>query len=115
MWKNLLAEKIRKAREAKNLTQSDVSVKLGVSIQSISSWENGKALPSFKNLEQLASLTDNEMVFFFLHERVNNEQRLDDVTDEAKLMSYFSLLNHVGRNHAMAILKCLSLDSDMLK
>ena len=117
MWRTLLAEQIREAREAQNLTQNDVSAKLGLSIQSISSWENGKALPSFKNLEQLALLTNREMDFFFpcKQDTVTNTREPVKETEEAKLLSYFNVLNSEGKSHAMAILKSLTLNSDMLK
>lgn len=40
-----IGEKLRKAREAHGLTQSQVSEQLRVSRQTISNWETGKSLP----------------------------------------------------------------------
>lgn len=108
----MLAERIREAREAIDLTQNDVAVRLKISIQSISSWENGKALPSFKNLEQLALLTNHDMDFFFMSDEKMNVNYSED---EEQIVSCFRLLNSIGRDHAMAVLKCLTLDADMLK
>lgn len=53
-----LGEKIRRAREEKNLSQEDLAEQLGVSRQAVSKWENGIALPQGINREMLNQLLD---------------------------------------------------------
>ena len=47
-------KRLRDFRKRKNLTQKEVGMKMGVSEQSISKWENGDCLPDVYNLRLLA-------------------------------------------------------------
>lgn len=111
MWKELLAERIREARETSGKTQNDISVALGISVQSISSWENGKALPSFKNLELFANLTNRDIEFFFVDSDAHN----DIPEDERQVLAAFRMLNESGREHALAVLQSLSLNRKLMR
>ncbi len=51
-----LHSNLKKARTDKGLTQNDVSVKLGVSRQAVSRWENGNAYPDIDNLTLLSEI-----------------------------------------------------------
>ena len=51
-----IGEKIRNAREEKNLTQAQASESLMVSRQTISSWENGKSLPDILSVIRMSEL-----------------------------------------------------------
>ena len=51
-----LGEKLSEKRHSKNLTQDDVSEKLGVTPQAVSKWENDASCPDISLLPQLASL-----------------------------------------------------------
>lgn len=52
----ILGEKLKKCRKEKNLTQEDVSEKIGVSSQAVSKWEKGECLPDVYNLRLLGLL-----------------------------------------------------------
>ena len=51
-----IGEKIRIAREEKNLTQTQAAESLMVSRQTISSWENGKSLPDILSVIRMSNL-----------------------------------------------------------
>ena len=51
-----IGEKIRNAREEKNLTQTQAAESLMVSRQTISSWENGKSLPDILSVIRMSEL-----------------------------------------------------------
>lgn len=47
---------IRRAREAKGLSQKEIAISLGVSNPTVSDWERGVKTPAGKNLKKLADL-----------------------------------------------------------
>ena len=53
-----IARAIKKARESCCLTQSMLAKQMGVSVQAVSKWENGKNLPDIENLFLIAELTN---------------------------------------------------------
>lgn len=54
----LIGDRVKKARIAKNLSQSDLAVKLDVSYVSISGYENGNRIPSVEKLIKLCEILD---------------------------------------------------------
>lgn len=51
-----MGERIRRAREEGGLTQEQAAERLGVSRQTLSSWENGKTLPDLRSILAMSSL-----------------------------------------------------------
>lgn len=51
-----LGERIKQARESKNLSQEELAEKLGVSRQAVSKWENDNALPQGLNREVMSQV-----------------------------------------------------------
>ena len=51
-----IGHNIQQRREDKGMSQQDLADYLGISRRSISKWENGSALPSFKNVLALSDL-----------------------------------------------------------
>ena len=49
-----LSDNIKKFRLANNLTQEQLAVKLGVSAQAVSRWENGDTTPNTDTLKLLS-------------------------------------------------------------
>ncbi|MBR5780042.1 MAG: helix-turn-helix transcriptional regulator [Clostridia bacterium] len=56
--KLLLSENLKKLREEKGLTQSELADELSVTPQSVSRWEKGLAYPDIEKLPQLSKLFD---------------------------------------------------------
>lgn len=65
---------ISKCRKEKNITQSELAEKLGVTDRSVSNWENGKNMPDlslFKPLCELLNISINELLS---GEKINKEE-----------------------------------------
>lgn len=52
--KEMIGERIRKARKAKGMSQEELAEKLDVSFQAVSTWEQGKFIPDSEHLPLLA-------------------------------------------------------------
>ena len=50
-----VAQKIREARNARNMTQMALADEMGVSYQAVSNWERGNSMPDISKLEQLCN------------------------------------------------------------
>ena len=59
-----LGEKIRQARQAKNLRQTDLAKLVGVSAQSISAFESGRIPPAREYIEKIAYYTQRPVHYF---------------------------------------------------
>lgn len=60
-----IGEKLKNARTERNLTQEEVAEKIGVSRQTVSNWENEKALPeisSIINLSEIYNISLDELL-----------------------------------------------------
>lgn len=68
-------DKITKKRKEYNLTQEELAYKLGVSRQSVSSWENGLTFPETEKLIALSDLF-GVSVDYLLREQEEQEERL---------------------------------------
>lgn len=53
---DMIADKIKELREASNLTQTELSKKLGITRSSVNAWELGISVPSTTYLIELAQL-----------------------------------------------------------
>lgn len=53
-----MGKKIVTLRKARNLTQTELADKMGVSFQAVSNWERGNSMPDISKLPQLAELFD---------------------------------------------------------
>lgn len=68
---------ISDARKQISLTQEQLAEKIGVSVQAVSKWENGRNLPDIENLMLIAETTNKPYSFF-----------LDTDSDSAKEYSF---------------------------
>ena len=60
-----IAEKIKNEREHLGLTQEEFGKLIGISKQSISSWEKGRNLPDILNIAKIAALSGRTLAEFF--------------------------------------------------
>lgn len=51
-----VAQKIREARNVRNMTQMALADEMGVSYQAVSNWERGNSMPDISKLEQLCNV-----------------------------------------------------------
>lgn len=68
---------IAEARKQALLTQEQFAERIGVSVQAVSKWENGRNLPDIENLMLIAEITNKPYSYF-----------LDPVSDDAKDYSF---------------------------
>jgi transcriptional regulator with XRE-family HTH domain len=61
MHSNGLGTRIRQARKAKQLKQTELAVQLDVSQGTIANYELGRTTPSLGNLSQIARITEVEI------------------------------------------------------
>ncbi len=60
----ILAKRIREAREEANLSQATLAKHIGVSDKAISSYEKGRSIPPFENLKKIAESTNRPLTYF---------------------------------------------------
>ncbi|CCF80818.1 hypothetical protein HBZS_112670 [Helicobacter bizzozeronii CCUG 35545] len=64
----MLKEKLKQLRNANNLTQEELALKCGVSLQSIKRYESEqKSNITLDTLEKLASALNTDLHFFHIH------------------------------------------------
>jgi len=51
-----VAEMIKETRTSSNMTQEEYGLKLGVSRQTVSSWENGRSMPDLQMLIDICNM-----------------------------------------------------------
>ena len=54
----MIADKIKRLREASHLTQTELAKKLNITRSSVNAWEMGISVPSTQSLVQLAQIFD---------------------------------------------------------
>lgn len=64
---------IQELRKEKNLTQSDIAEKLGVTNRSISNWENGKCMPDLSLFKPLCEIFDISINELMSGEKISND------------------------------------------
>lgn len=70
-----IADKIKKARQAANLTQQDVSDKLNISRKTLSGWENNRSNPDLEMLKALAEVFGKDLNYFLEIETQNSNSK----------------------------------------
>ena len=64
---------IASVRKECGMTQEQLSEKVGVSVQAVSKWENGRNLPDIDNLMRIAEITNTPYQFFLEEEEAPRE------------------------------------------
>lgn len=87
-----VAEEIRTARIAKNMTQVNLADQMGVSYQAVSNWERGNSMPDISKLSELCGILD-----ISFEQLLGSEQQAQKVQ---KVMEYAE--NGSGQNPSFA-------------
>lgn len=74
-------EYFRKLRTEHNMTQREIAIRLGVTRQAISHWENNKNLPDLEMLIQIADTFDMSLEQLLANGNVTNFNTSDNITD----------------------------------
>lgn len=82
----MLSEKLKSARLAKELTQSEVAKELYVTRQTLSRWEQGKTLPNIYAIQELSRIYD-----ISLNDLVKNTVFENKESQNVKRLNFFAL------------------------
>jgi len=88
-------ERIRLVREKRNITQIRLSIEIGVSQETISAYENGKAEPKLEKLIKIANFLNTTTDY--LLGRTNDDTPLSNVVNDIADKQLEELLNNYAR------------------
>lgn len=80
-----LGAKIRELRKKKELTQEELAVKLTISSQAVSKWENGTCYPDMAQIPVLANLFGVSLDELFSYDVTQINAKIDDIIKEANI------------------------------
>lgn len=81
-----LAERIKDSRRIKGYTQRDLAQLLNVKPVTVSAWEVGRNEPSLSMIRKLSEVLN--VSFDYLTGSSQDNKRLDDLTENQKLIAY---------------------------
>jgi transcriptional regulator with XRE-family HTH domain len=85
-------KRLKQLREAKNMTQIRLSIELGVSQETISGYENGKATPPADMLVKIADILDTSVDYLLertMDKQFNKINKSDLTEQELELITYY--------------------------
>lgn len=100
-----IGEIIQDNLEMKNMTQSELGEKLGLSQKAISKYVTGKSLPSIDTLEKICSVLDLNVTSFFNLNLSNASSPQNK--DELEVLNYYRLLNKKNKSIVKDLLNAL--------
>lgn len=89
LMSNLLGARIRQARRAANLSQSQLAGKIGAHPTSVSDWERGRNAPSARHLLSIAQVTSTSVEHFTKDGDGAEEDDADADADWSALLDAF--------------------------
>ena len=91
-----IGEIIQDNLEMKNMTQSELGERLGLSQKAISKYVTGKSLPSIDTLEKICSILDVNITSCFNLNLINSLPPQNK--DEMEVLNYYRLLNRKNKS-----------------
>ena len=89
-----IGESIAEARKKRNFTQQDLAEEIGVSVQAVSKWENGRNLPDIENLLRIAEVT-NVPYSYLIDAGRDNEDDIGSVAVRDRLFQEDNMFTRV--------------------
>ncbi|MGN0011723.1 MAG: helix-turn-helix domain-containing protein [Candidatus Bruticola sp.] len=99
-----ISKRIKNARKQAGLKQADMAEKVGVSVTSVSLWENGKQVPDFEKIKKIAQVTGLS-IDYFSDETPSTSNSCN--SDEDFVLEVFRNLNAEGRDHMLKYVRGL--------
>lgn len=101
-------ERLRQLRESKNLTQLRLSTILGVSQETISGYEIGKAIPPADMLIKLADTLDTSIDYLLNRTDIKSSLRKAELSEEeTEILSIFRKLEKENKDCVYKMIKGL--------
>jgi len=72
---NMVTTNIKKERNNKSLTQSQLAKKIGVSKQTICDWEKGRSIPNYMKLKLLSEVLEKPIDYLLEQEVDSNSKK----------------------------------------
>ena len=91
--KILISENLKKLREEKGLTQSELAEELSVTPQSVSRWEKGLAYPDIEKLPQLSKLFEVSIDELLGNEKTRSETAISKIPPMPSAVSILNFLS----------------------
>lgn len=119
MNKKIVGIKLKRQRMSKNMTQSELSEKSGVSVYSIRKYEAGEREPKIEALAQIAAALNVDITALtavdeddpFFHE---SKDYLDKALQKS-LLFYFDQMNNVGKRCSIDVVQRLAATGPLRK
>ena len=103
-----IGEIIQDNLEMKNMTQSELGERLGLSQKAISKYVTGKSLPAIDTLEKICSILDVNITSCFNLNLINSLPPQNK--DEMEVLNYYRLLNRKNKSLVKDLLIALPKD-----
>ena len=112
-----IGERIKKARELKSLSQSELARLLKIRPQSVQRWESGGAGPQRKRLEAMADVLDVSISWLAtgvgpMQSGKSGEQRLRELKLPHEIIQLAKLLRNLPAEKVRAALVLLGIESE---
>lgn len=88
------SEKLQLLRKQNNLSQEQLALKLGVSRQAISKWENDNTLPDINNIIKIAQLFN--VSYDYLLNDYETDTKKENIRSKKGLLFYAALVIGIG-------------------
>ena len=88
-----ISDRIKIVREQKDLTQSELARKLGITRSSVNAWEQGISVPSTQYVIELSNLFVVSTDYLLGLKEVSCKEGLDEIEQELidKMLAYFEV------------------------
>jgi len=112
--RNHASNRLKQCREQKGLSQKEVALTLGVSVQAISYWENDSRTPSKENLQKLSQLYEAS-VDYLLGFQPTQQTSDPQSAEEYELLLHFRKLSFSARELVLQTLRLYASNPLMIR
>ena len=101
---NKFSEIFKKLRLRENYLQKDLANEFGVSITTVSWWENGKGFPEANKLPEIATFFNVSLDYLFGLEPIKKEQSPELTKREREMLQIFRNADEADQDVIMSVL-----------
>ncbi|MBO5971342.1 MAG: helix-turn-helix transcriptional regulator [Clostridia bacterium] len=109
--KNAIAANIKRCRESKKISQTELGDMLGKAKTTISTWERAESMPDPATLYNLSKYFDKSLSYMYGDEPAGPDLR----ADELELLDNYNNLNAHGQEHVRTLARASTLVPEFKK
>ena len=109
--KNAIAANIKRCRESKKISQTELGDMLGKAKTTISTWERAESMPDPATLYNLSKYFDKSLSYMYGDEPAGPDLR----DDERELLNNYNDLNAHGQEHVRTLARAYTLVPEFKK